>query len=69
MYGESVSGGRYIHVFMCVYMEAWACLVYLTACVCVGGGDSFTVHDCTFVPRLLCDLAAFSVFVCFWGGG
>ena len=68
MYGESVSGGRYIHVFMCVYTEGWVCLMSLSVCLCGRrGGDSFTVHDCTFVPCLLCNLAAFLVFVCFGG--
>lgn len=49
MYGESVSGGRYIHVFMCVYTEGWVCLMSLSVCVCVGGGEGtlslcMTVH-------------------------
>ena len=63
MCGESVSGRGNIHV----YMEGWVCLMYLTACVCVGGGDSLAVHDCTFVPCFLCVLAAFLVFICFGG--
>ena len=33
MYGESVSGGRYIRVFMCVYTEGWVCLMSLSVCV------------------------------------